>query len=198
MDKNRELTIEFYDKRRQDIEDKSPNHAHSILAKLKQEFSDDIAIITQNVDNLFEKAGLESHEVIHLHGFLPEVRCMNIDCGNIYNIEYQNLYSLNDGLCKNCGDTLRPNIVFFGELAPMYELLNDELNDCQMLVVIGTSGHVIGVNSMANFIPYSILNNLETSSAIEDELFTKVIYDRASKAIDEIESDIREFLQTNI
>jgi len=194
MYKNKEITIEFYDKRRENIKNKEANHAHKVLANLKKTYPNDISIITQNVDNLFEKAGLSSEQIIHLHGFLQEVRCMNESCQSIYNIGYEKLKSFNNGLCKKCNSHLRPNIVFFGEQAPLYEDLNAQLSDCEMIVVIGTSGNVIGVNTMANFIDISILNNLEPSDAIEDSLFTKVIYDKATNAIDEIKKDIEELI----
>ena len=194
MDKNEDLTIEFYDKRRKDLENKEPNHAHKVVAQIKKEYGSDIAVITQNVDNMFEKAGMSSDEVIHLHGFMTEVRCRNYSCEKIFDIGYKKLYEFNDRLCPECSSKLRPNIVFFGEQAPMYEHLNRHLNDCEFIVVIGTSGEVIGVNTMAQFVENSILNNLEPSAAIEDSLFSKVLYMRASEAIDEIANEIDEFL----
>lgn len=194
LEKNEQLTLEFYDKRRADIANKVPNDAHHVIKELKQKYPDDIAVITQNVDNLFEKAGMSSDEVIHLHGFLPEVRCVDEFCGRIYNIEYDSIDSCKGGICDDCGSKLRPNIVFFGEMAPLYEKLNSELNDCEMFIVIGTSGNVIGVNTIANFVDRSILNNLEPSDAIEENLFDKVIYDKASVAIYTILDEVEEFL----
>jgi len=197
LEKNEQLTLEFYDKRRLDIKDKKPNDAHYIINELKKKYPNDIAVITQNVDNLFEKAGMNSDELIHLHGFLPEVRCVDEYCGRVYNIEYDSIESCNGGVCDDCGSKLRPNIVFFGEMAPLYEKLNEELNDCEMFVVIGTSGNVIGVNTIANFVDFSILNNLEPSDAIEENLFSKVIYDNARVAIHQISDAIEEFLDSS-
>ena len=194
LEKNEALTIEFYDKRRAEIEDKEPNYAHKVIKELKDRFKDDIAVITQNVDNLFEKAGMSAEDVIHLHGFMPTVRCRDTQCGAVYDIGYKPLHSLNSGKCPECGEKLRPNIVFFGEAAPMYERLNSEIHECEFFVVIGTSGNVIEVNSVARFCEYSILNNLEPSSAIAERDFSKVIYDKASSAIDIIAEDIESFL----
>jgi len=191
---NKDETIEFYDKRRKDIEHKQPNHAHKVLAKLKKQYPNDIALITQNVDDLFEKAGLSEDEIIHLHGYLPQIKCLNENCSNIQDIKYDSLYTYNNGICELCGSTIRPNIVFFGEQAPKYEELNEHIQNCEMLVVIGTSGNVIGVNTMANFVEVSILNNLEPSEAIYDELFTKVLYDKTTNVIDEIANNIRMFI----
>ena len=193
LEKNEALTIEFYDKRREDLEDKEPNHAHRVITELKKEYPLDIAVITQNVDNLFEKAGMKESDIIHLHGFMPEVRCQS--CGEIYNIGYEKLHTLNEGNCSVCAGKLRPNIVFFGEEAPMYEKLSQHISDCELFVVIGTSGEVIGVNGIAQHINTSILNNLEPSSAIEDALFSKVLYMKATEAIDEIAYEIEEFLR---
>lgn len=194
LEKNEALTIEFYDKRRAELETKEPNYAHRVIAELKKEYPEDIAVITQNVDDLFEKAGINEDEIIHLHGFLPEVRCQNSRCNTIYNIGYEKLFTCKGGVCSKCSTNLRPNVVFFGEEAPMYERLNREIQDCEFFVVIGTSGNVIAVNAMASFASRSILNNLEPSSAIDESAFSKVIYDKASFAIEEIREEIEEFL----
>ena len=195
LQKNEKLTIEFYDKRRADLEDKEPNKAHKIITELKQKYPNDIAVITQNVDNLFEKAGMKKHDVIHLHGFMTEVRCQNYLCESIYDIGYKKQSEFHNGDCPKCQNKLRPNIVFFGEAAPMYQELNYHIRDCEFFVVIGTSGNVIGVNTIAQFTDKSILNNLEPNNAIEERLFTKVIYDKATTAIEEIKKDIELYLQ---
>ncbi len=192
LEKNESLTIEFYDKRRADLEDKEPNYAHDLIADLKNKYPDDIAVITQNVDNFFEEAGLKQEDVIHLHGFMNEVRCQ--ECHKTVNIGYKSLYDSNNGFCKPCGAKLRPNIVFFGEAAPMYEVLNQEVQDCEFFIVIGTSGNVVGVNMIAGFADKSILNNYEPSEAIDDSLFDKVLYKKATDAIEEIAQDVEEFL----
>jgi len=194
MDRHEETTINFYDTLRVGLKNKEPNRAHKVIGELKKQYPDDIAIITQNIDNLFEKAGLQKDEVIHLHGFLSELKCRDNYCDTVVDIGYTKQNDYNNGICPQCGKKLRPNIVFFGEQAPMYVHLNSEFEDCEMFVVIGTSGNVIGVNSMANFVDISILNNLEPSFAIDEKLFTKVIYDKATNAIDIIADEIEEFL----
>ncbi|SFZ98842.1 NAD-dependent protein deacetylase of SIR2 family [hydrothermal vent metagenome] len=193
LDKNEDITIDFYDKRRSELENKHPNYAHKLIAELKKKYSNEISIITQNVDNLFEKAGLKEEDVLHLHGSLTQLSCRQ--CKEIYDVGYKKLHEYNDGLCNSCGSKLRPNIVFFGEQAPMYENLNNEIQDCEFIVVIGTSGTVVGVNTMAAFIENSILNNLEPSDAIDDTLFKKVLYSKATESIAEIVEDIENFLK---
>ena len=85
LDTNREQTIDFYDQRRKDIKDKNPNLAHKVIAKLKNSYPSKIAVITQNVDNLFEKAGCK--EVLHLHGFLRDIKCTK--CNFVKDIAYE-------------------------------------------------------------------------------------------------------------
>ncbi|MBN2816560.1 MAG: NAD-dependent deacetylase [Campylobacterales bacterium] len=187
---NRDETIKFYDMRREDIRNKKPNYAHQEICKLKEKYPNDIAIITQNVDDMFEKAGCS--DVLHLHGFLPEVVCES--CGFKENIGYDKLDSAYSE-CPSCAVLLRPNIVFFGEAAPRYADLYEAFDDCEVFVVIGTSGNVINTDMFLNRqIKLSILNNLEPSAAINDRLYSKVLYKKATEAIDEIIMDIEDFL----
>ncbi|WP_321778149.1 SIR2 family NAD-dependent protein deacylase [Sulfurimonas sp.] len=192
LDTNEEGTKKFYDERREDIKDKKPNYAHQLIVELKQKYPKDIAVLTQNVDDLFEKAGMKSDEIIHLHGFLKELRCR--DCDEIFDIGYktQDSFSL---VCPSCGSKLRPNIVFFGEAAPKYQILTQKLNECELIVIIGTSGNVLDVTYFAQLTDKSILNNLEKSLAIDDSYFTKVYYAKATDAIAEIAEYIEEFLE---
>lgn len=192
LENNEKITLEFYDKRREELQSKEPNKAHKRLVALKKAFGDEIAIITQNVDNLFEKAGMPREDIIHLHGFMTEVICR--ECHSIFDISYAKIESCNTGMCPSCLGKLRPNIVFFGEQAPMYEKLSEHIQDCELFVVIGTSGEVIAVNSIARHVRNSILNNLEESEAIDDTLFSKVHYIKATEAIDTICDDITSFL----
>ena len=195
LDWNYDQTIEFYDKRRLDIKDKIPNKAHIQIAALKEKYPDNVAVITQNVDDLFEKAGCK--DVLHLHGFLTQIKCM--ECNYLEDIGYSKLKDKWDS-CPMCHSKLRPDIVFFGEAAPKYEDMYQELFDCEFLVIIGTSGNVINPDMLLNSawrskdIKYSILNNLEPSTAINDKLYSKVLYKKASLAIEEIVQDIEKFL----
>ncbi len=186
---NRENTIEFYDKRRADIEHKKPNHAHRQIKAICDKYPNDIKLITQNVDDMFEKAGCV--DVLHLHGFLREVVCPS--CGFIADIGYVKLADYQEH-CPKCHELLRPNIVFFGEPAPKYSDMHDFLTGCELLVIIGTSGNVIDVRMLCGYANRTILNNLEPSDAIDDTNIDKVLYQKASVAIDEIVQDIEVFL----
>jgi len=192
LDSNGDATRAFYDARRADIEDKEPNYAHKVIVELKHKYPADIAVLTQNVDDLFEKAGMQKDEITHLHGFLRELRCR--ECEEIFDIGYSKQEESLNTQCPECGGELRPNIVFFGETAPLYENLTRALNVCELIVVIGTSGNVLDVTYFAQLTTRSILNNLEPSDAIDDSYFTKVFYSKATEAIGEISEYIEEFL----
>lgn len=189
LDWNYDATVNFYNLRRKDIEDKSPNNAHKMIAKLKDKYPNKIEVITQNVDDLLESA--KCKDVLHLHGFLQELRCMS--CDDIVNIKYD-LQDKSNSTCKKCLGKMRPNIVFFGEAAPKYETMHNLLDDCGLLVVIGTSGNVIDVSYLTKYADISILNNLEPSSAIMEDCFNKIYYEDANTAYKKIEKDIENFI----
>jgi len=187
---NRAETVGFYDKRREDIRDKKPNYAHKRIGEIQKKYPNEIAIITQNVDDMFEKAGCD--DVLHLHGFLRELVCES--CGFKEDIGYETMESVYE-TCPSCDSLLRPNIVFFGEAAPKYADLYESLEDCEMFIVIGTSGNVINTDMfLSRQIKHSILNNLEPSDMINERLYTKVLYRKATEAVDEIVEDIEQFL----
>ncbi len=192
LDTNGDATRAFYDARRKDIEDKEPNYAHKIIVELKHTYPDEIKVLTQNVDDLFEKAGMERNEIVHLHGFLPELRCRS--CESIFEIGYKQQAEYHKGQCPKCSGELRPNIVFFGEAAPLYADLTQALHECELIVIIGTSGNVLDVTYFAQLADESILNNLEPSDAIDDSYFTKVYYSKATQAIGSIAEYIETFL----
>ncbi|WP_152633142.1 SIR2 family NAD-dependent protein deacylase [Aliarcobacter butzleri] len=191
FENNRENTIKFYDKLRTNLKDKKPNHAHNVIAALKNKYPNDIDIITQNIDDLFEKA--KCRDILHLHGFLKELVC--VKCEEIINIGYEEqLNKFED--CPECKNPLRPNIVFFNEPTPNYEYLYDKLKDCEVLVVIGSSGAVVNTDFFVldSSIKMSILNNLEHSVYLNENLYSKVLLKKATEAIDEIANDIEEYL----
>lgn len=186
---NRENTLAFYDARREQLSAVEPNAAHHAIAKLQEKYPDDIAIITQNVDDLFERAGCQN--VLHLHGFLPRLRCEQCGATQIIGYAKQD----RTFICKSCNGFLRPDIVFFGEAAPMYEHLYEAMEECQFLVIIGSSGNVVAMDHFALHVKVSILNNLERSDAINERVYTKVLYKKATEAIEEIVGDVERFLK---
>jgi NAD-dependent deacetylase len=186
---NRENTLTFYDARREQLSSVTPNAAHYTFSKLQERYPDDVAVITQNVDDLFERAGCK--DVLHLHGFLPRLRCEK--CGTTHLIGYAK--QERTFTCKECGGSFRPDIVFFGEAAPMYEHLYEAMEDCQFLAIIGSSGNVVAMDHFALHVKVSILNNLEPSDAINERVYTKVLYKKATEAVDEIVDEVERFLE---
>ena len=137
--RNPQLVYEFYNGRRQQLlsGEVRPNPAHTALAKLEHEFPGDFLLVTQNVDNLHERAG--SRKVLHMHGELLKMRCVNTDlvfeCRS--NIDF-------DVECKCCREpgNLRPHIVWFGEMPFYMGQINQALMTCDLFIAIGTSGNV--------------------------------------------------------
>ena len=187
-ERDRDKVTKFYDARRADLKDKKPNRAHKMIAYLKEKYPDNIEVLTQNVDDLLERAGCE--DVIHLHGTLTDLRCE--DCGEVFSIGYD---PQNGSVCPRCeSDRVRHNVVMFGEAAPEYVHLHRLYNEADMVVVIGTSGYVIDIAYIAQLVDYSILNNLDSDPNI-DQYFSKVYTLRATEAIDMIVDDVEEFLE---
>ncbi|RST28682.1 SIR2 family NAD-dependent protein deacylase [Chryseobacterium lacus] len=130
--KNPKLVLDFYNARRRQLKEVHPNEAHLILAELQEFF--DVHIITQNVDDLHERAG--SRKVLHLHGELLKAR--PIDSDEVIPWEKD----LNFGDLHENGSQLRPHIVWFGEMVPAMEEAADIVEEADIFLVIGTSMQV--------------------------------------------------------
>lgn len=134
-----ELVQRFYNDRRAQLNfgEVSPNLAHKALARLEAEFAGKFLLVTQNIDNLHERAGTEN--LIHMHGELNKVRCTH--SGQVF----ERTGSLRaDERCSCCQleGALRPDIVWFGEMPMQMDRIYDELAACDLFISIGTSGHV--------------------------------------------------------
>ena len=142
--RDRATVVEFYNKRRKELFEKEPNAAHYSIAELEKWF--DVEVITQNVDNLHERAG--SSRVTHLHGELTKLRSMR-DPDLVVPIE---------GWEQRLEDTapdgapLRPHIVFFGEAVPMFEPAVEIAATADVMVVVGTSLAVYPAASLVHYI----------------------------------------------
>lgn len=130
---NPALVHEFYNKRREQLINTKPNAAHLILKDLEKDF--DVQIITQNVDDLHEKAG--SSKVLHLHGELMKIRSMKHP-ERIYKLKEPDIYTSIDTR-DSFGDPVRPHIVFFQEDVPNFQPAVEMVQDADIFVVIGTS-----------------------------------------------------------
>jgi len=128
--KNPGLVLDFYNKRRAQLKEVQPNRGHYLLAELENDF--DVHIITQNVDNLHERAG--STSILHLHGELTKIRS-TVD--ENYILEWTEDIHLGD--YDNNGYQLRPHIVWFGEAVPAIEQALPMMQQADIVIIIGTS-----------------------------------------------------------
>ena len=151
---DRALVLNFYNMQRQKLKDCKPNDAHIASARLEDNY--DVTVITQNVDNLHERAG--STKVIHLHGEATKVRpenCFNDEDGyserSVIDVGYDKV-SLGD-LAPN-GVQLRPHIVFFGEAVPKMEQAVEEVAKADILLIVGTSMQVYPAAGLYRYASY--------------------------------------------
>ncbi len=142
--KNRKLVLDFYNLRRRQIIEASPNAAHLAIAGLENLFS--THVITQNIDDLHERAG--SSHVLHLHGEITKARS-SLNPTIIYNIGGKDIV---DGDVCELGSQLRPHIVWFGELVPEIDRAAQIISEADILIVIGTS---LAVYPAAGLIDYA-------------------------------------------
>lgn len=143
--KNPEVVLEFYNQRRKNVVEAEPNQAHKELVKLEDYF--DVKIITQNVDDLHERAG--SSDVIHLHGEIRKARSSN-DAKLIYPIKG---WQLNIGDKGEDGEQLRPHVVWFGEPVPYFEPAMEITREADILLIVGTSLNVYPAASLFQYAP---------------------------------------------
>ena len=186
--KNPHLVLDFYNQRRKQLHEVQPNAGHIILAQLEEKF--DVHIITQNVDNLHEKAG--SSKVLHLHGELFKVRSTKK-----YNSAIDWQTDLNWGDCDADGHQLRPHIVWFGEDVPALEEALALTQIADVFVVIGTSLQVYPAAGLIDFIKPTIplfyidpkpakIPNLRNSLQVIPEMASegmKILQNKLSKMI---------------
>ena len=163
---NPELVLDFYNQRRKQLLEVSPNKAHYNLAKLENYF--DVEIITQNVDDLHERAG--STKVIHLHGELLKVRSA-VNESNV--LDWRKELVLGD-LCSEKSQ-LRPHIVWFGEMVPLLEKAIKITQTADILVVIGTSMQVYPAASLIDYIkPNTPIYFIDPKPAVSESNFNNL------------------------
>lgn len=143
-----QLVLDFYNMRRRQLYDVEPNSAHYALASLENQF--DVQVITQNVDDLHERAG--STRVLHLHGELKKVRS-TVDESLVHELGGWEL-KLGD-LCEK-GSQLRPHIVWFGEPVPNIEIAAGLVSGADLFLVVGTSLQVYPAAGLLNYLPSQV------------------------------------------
>ena len=143
--KNPELVLEFYNARRKNSFDAEPNKAHLAIADLQSKFN--VTVITQNVDNLHERAG--SSNVVHVHGELVKARS-TADESLVYDIGSNDI---NIGDTCDLGSQLRPHIVWFGEMVPSMGEALHHISQADKVLVVGTSLSVFPVAGLVRYAP---------------------------------------------
>jgi NAD-dependent deacetylase len=177
---NPELVLDFYNQRRKQLLTVKPNKAHFNLAKLEEHF--EVTIVTQNVDDLHERAG--STNILHLHGELLKVKSTVDD--NLV-LDWKEDLVLGD-VCPE-GNQLRPHIVWFGEMVPMLEKAVEIVAKADILVIIGTSMQVYPAASLVNYIkPNTPIYFIDPKPAVNKNQFENltIIKEVASVGTDEL------------
>ena len=159
--RNPKAVHRFYNQRRTQLKTVQPNAAHFALAELEKAWPGDFLLVTQNVDDLHERAG--SQALAHMHGELGKVRCTH--CAKVFPWEGD---TGPDTTCPACAKakSLRPDIVWFGEVPFHMERIEEALEKCGLFVSIGTSGNVYpaaGFVELVNPFAYTLELNLERS-----------------------------------
>jgi len=184
--KNPTLVLEFYNQRRKRALEVQPNRGHEILAELQNHF--DVTIITQNVDNLHEKAG--SKDVIHLHGSLFESRSTKHE-HLIYPIQG---WELNIGDVCEKGFQLRPNIVWFGEMVPLMDKAAEIASTADVFLVVGTSMVVYPAASLVHYVAHEALKYV-IDPKLPDMLalpYLKQFEEKASTGMEKVKKELLE------
>lgn len=178
--RNPKLVQDFYNQRRTLMRGIQPNEAHKALARLEQNFPGKVLIVTQNIDNLHEAAG--SRQLIHMHGELAKSLCAH--CEHRAPCDFDLSLELS---CENCGrpETLRPDVVWFGEMPYRMEEIYEALVAADLFISIGTSGNVYpaaGFVSAAREVgAYTVELNLEPSEGAR--LFDECHHGPATKVV---------------
>lgn len=192
FERDPELVQSFYNERRKQLDDVTPNAAHTAIAQLAASKQHHIILITQNVDDLHEKADIEAgnidnthYSLIHMHGELRKARCLN--SGEVHTWHEP---IVNKSVCPCCHEerTLRPHIVWFGEMPLDMEMIYRALGACDEFISIGTSGHVYPAAGFVQEVrrqgrAHTVELNMEPSTGYS--MFNETHYGPASKLVPE-------------
>ncbi|MDR3516107.1 MAG: NAD-dependent protein deacylase [Azospirillaceae bacterium] len=183
FDRDPDQVHAFYNDRRAQLGDPGvePNPAHHALAELERRWPAEVLIVTQNIDDLHERAG--SRNLIHMHGELLKARCAS--CGQT--VEWHGALGVTDR-CASCGrvGAMRPDIVWFGEMPLEMERIYRALETCALFIAIGTSGHVYPAAGFVQSVQsigkaHTVELNLEPSEGASR--FDETIYGPATAAV---------------
>lgn len=181
--RNPRLVHEFYNARRSKLCDPeiAPNAAHLALARLEQEWPGDVFLVTQNIDDLHERAG--NRNLLHMHGELKKIRCDACDA----HMEWVDELGVEHG-CPQCHvvGRLRPHVVWFGEMPIGMDRIYEALDRCTLFMSIGTSGHVYPAAGFVSHVrmytrAHTVELNMEPSNGAT--LFAETIYGPATEVV---------------
>jgi len=180
FERNPQLVYEFYNQRRRQLVggDVLPNPAHSFLAKFEHEFPGEFLLVTQNVDNLHERAG--SKNLLHMHGELLKMRCLNSQL--VFDVQDDFSFDTNCRCCRSAGN-LRPHIVWFGEMPFHMNRINQALESCDLFVAIGTSGNVYPASGFYQTAKIRRAHTVELNLESTHSGFDEQIQGRASEVV---------------
>ncbi|MGI9250552.1 MAG: Sir2 family NAD+-dependent deacetylase [Pseudohongiellaceae bacterium] len=174
------LVYEFYNQRRRQLLSGSikPNPAHTALAHFEREFAGEFLLITQNIDNLHERAG--SDKLLHLHGELLKMRCLHTQ--QVYDIR-EDLDQTSECRCCQATGSLRPHIVWFGEMPFHIEQIANALSRCDLFISIGTSGNVYPAAGFYETAKQAGARTVEINLEPTGSRFDEHIYGKASAMV---------------
>lgn len=180
--RNPELVHEFYNQRRAGLADVRPNAAHVALARLERQFRGNFLLVTQNIDDLHERAG--SQRLIHMHGKLTKALCAHCGARHPWHGAMSRF-----SRCPSCQEVgqLRPDVVWFGEMPYLMDEIDEALAGCDLFVSIGTSGNVYPAAGFVEQARHAgartVELNLEPSEGYD--LFEQAINGRATEIVPE-------------
>ena len=177
FEKNPDLVYEFYNQRRKQLFEVEPNKGHILLADLEKNY--EISIITQNVDDLHERAG--SSQICHLHGELRKARSIKYEG---YIVEWNADLTEKDKDPE--GNSLRPHIVWFGEAVPMLGAAVEIMDKADIVVIIGTSLQVYPAASLYQYAPQNVPVYYIDPNPSDVPSHVKVIKKGAGEGVEEL------------
>lgn len=183
------LVYRFYNERRAKLSAVKPNTAHEALAGLAQQFPGEVFLVTQNVDDLHERGG--SEQVCHMHGQLQAMLCTACERSMPAAVDYDG-----SSICPACDSpgTLRPDVVWFGEIPYFMDEIEARLSDCDLFIAIGTSGLVYPAAGFVRLARHSGATTVEINRETSDvtDLFHHQRQGLATIAVAEL---VRELLE---
>ena len=180
FERNPTLVYDFYNQRRRQLLNDGirPNAGHTALARFEHEFDGDFLLVTQNIDNLHERAG--SRNVLHMHGEILKSRCVNSRL--VFDASEDFTYDTHCRCCRSPGN-LRPHVVWFGEMPFFMQQISEALESCDLFVAIGTSGNVYPASGFYQTAKirgaYTVELNLEQTGS----RFDRHLYGPASEVV---------------